>query len=216
MEPQERIILQPLELDALREAGNMGAGRAATALSQMLGRPIAMDVPVATVMPLERLSEPLGGPEALVAATYFRVHGDAPGRLLVLLGEASLSPVLGALLGLPLGQRPELDATAQSAIKEMGNILCSAYLNALADFLGFPLLPSVPALAIDMAASVLQSVAVDAAQSGSQALVIEARFRQAGLAVPIFLYFLPEPGSLEAMLAALARTTGMDPRKPHG
>ena len=216
MEPRERITLQPLELDALREVGNMGAGRAATALSQMLGRTIHMEVPSASVVPLERLSAPLGGPEALVAATYFRVHGDAPGRLLVLLGEASLTPVVGALLGLPEGQAPVLDAAAQSAIKELGNILCSAYLNALADFLGFPLLPSVPSLAIDMAASVLQSVAVDASQSGAQALVIEARFRQSGQAVPIFLYYLPEPGSLEAMLAALARATGTDPRKPRG
>jgi len=203
-------------LDALREVGNMGAGRAATALSQMLGRTVTMDVPAASVLPLEQLSAPLGGPEALVAATYFRVHGDAPGRLLVVLGEASLGPVVGALLGLPSGQAPALDATAQSAIKELGNILCSAYLNALADFLGFPLLPSVPALAIDMAASVLQSVAVDASQSGAQALVIEARFRQAGQEVPIFLYYLPEPGSLEAMLSALARATGTDPRKPRG
>ena len=138
MDPRERITLQPLELDALREVGNMGAGRAATALSQMLGRTVTMDVPAASVLPLEQLSAPLGGPEALVAATYFRVHGDAPGRLLVVLGEASLGPVVGALLGLPSGQAPALDATAQSAIKELGNILCSAYLNALADFLGFP------------------------------------------------------------------------------
>lgn len=214
MEPKP-IQLKPLELDALREAGNMGAGRAATALSQMLGKPVSMDVPQASVLPLESLSAPLGGAEAMVAATYFRVHGDAPGRLLVMLGEASLAPILGALLGRVGAPGEPLNDEAQSALKELGNILCSQYLNALADFLGFPMLPSVPALAVDMAASVLQSVAADAAQKGAQALVIEARFRQASLEVPIYLYFLPEPGALETMLAALARSTGTDPRGPH-
>jgi chemotaxis protein CheC len=216
VEPGEKLSLRPLELDALREAGNMGAGRAATALSQMLGRPVSMDVPSASVLPLEQLSAPLGGPEALVGATYFRVHGDAPGRLLLMLGEKSLATVLTALLGrVPAAGQP-LDLEAQSALKELGNILCSQYLNALADFLGFPLLPSVPSLAIDMAGSVLQSVAADAAESGAQALVIEARFRQSGQEVPMFLYYLPEPGSLETMLAALAKATGMDPREPRG
>ena len=135
------ISLRPLELDALREAGNMGAGRAATALSQMLGRPVGMDVPQASVLPLEQLSVPLGGPEALVAATYFRVHGDAPGRLLLMLGEHSLATVLTALLGKAPAAGQPLDAEAQSALKELGNILCSQYLNAMAEFLGFPMLP---------------------------------------------------------------------------
>ena len=216
MESGENLSLQPLELDALREVGNMGAGRAATALSQLLGRPVGMDVPSASVLPLEQLSAPLGGPEAVVAAVFFRVHGEAPGRLLLMLGENTLGIVLTALLGRAPEAGQPVNAEAQSALKELGNILCSQYLNALADFLGFPLLPSVPALAIDMAASVLQSVAADAAESGSQALVIEARFRQSGQEVPMYLYYLPEPGSLETMLAALAKATGMDPRKPRG
>lgn len=211
-----KIILDQLELDALREVGNIGAGRAATALSQMLQRPIRIDVPKASIVRLEDLPEPLGGPQKVVAATYFRVYGDAPGRLLIMIGEDSLSHLLGLLMGQapPAGQ--PLDATAQSAVKELGNILCSAYLNALADFMGFPLLPSVPALAIDMVSSVLQSVASDAAETGAQALLIENRFQESSQAVPLFLFFLPEPGALEAMLDGLARATGTDPRRSRG
>lgn len=210
------IVLDQLELDALREVGNIGAGRAATALSQMLQRPIRIDVPKASIVRLEDLPEPLGGPQKLVAATYFRVYGDAPGRLLIMIGEDSLAHLLSLLMGqeIPAGQA--LDETAQSAVKELGNILCSAYLNALADFMGFPLLPSVPALAIDMVSSVLQSVASDAAETGAQALLIENRFQESSQAVPLFLFFLPEPGALEAMLDGLARATGTDPRHRRG
>ncbi len=210
------IVLEQLELDALREVGNIGAGRAATALSQMLSRPIRIDVPKASVVRLEQLPEPLGGPQQVVAATYFRVYGEAPGRLLIMLSEGSLSHVLTLLMGKPPAAGQPLDETAQSAVKELGNILCSAYLNALSDLMGFPLLPSVPSLAIDMVSSIMQSVAADAAETGAQALLIENRFMESSQAVPLFLFFLPEPGALEAMLDGLARATGTDPRKRRG
>jgi len=209
---REPLSLTPLELDALRETGNLGAGRAATALSQLLGRPVGIDVPLASVIRLETLPALFGGPESVVAAIYFRVHGEAPGRLVMVLGQDSLPPMLSAMLGRPLRAGEPLSEEALSALKELGNILCSNYLNAMADLVGFPILPSVPALAIDMAASVLESVAADAATSGAQALLIENRFHEWGQPVPLFLFFLPEPGALETLLAGLARATGVDPR----
>ncbi len=210
------LKLSALELDALRETGNVGAGRAATALSQMLGRPVGIDVPRVAVIRLEELPAVLGGPEAIVAATYFRIHGDAPGRLVMLLGESSLVGVLGAMLGRPLVAGAPLSNEALSALKELGNIICSNYLNAVADLVGFPILPSVPALAIDMASSVLESVAADAAQHGAQALLLENRFHDWGQPVPIYLFYLPETGALEALLAGMARNTGVDPRGGRG
>ena len=210
------LDLTPLELDALREAGNMGAGRAATALSQMLGRRVSIDVPMASVIGLGSLPEPLGGPEALVAAVYFRVYGDAPGRLLLVIAESSVTPLLGALLASTPGDHVFGDPVSQSALKEMGNILCSAYLNALSDLMGFAILPSVPALAFDSVSAVMSTVAADAAQTDSQVLLIENHFHESGQAVPLFVFFLPEAGALDAMFDGLARRTGLDPRRPGG
>ena len=39
----------------------------------------------------------------------------------------------------------------QTGLKEAGNILASAYLNALSDFMGMMLIPSVPSLVVDSA-----------------------------------------------------------------
>lgn len=212
----EPLSLSPLELDALREAGNMGAGRAATALSQMLGHRITIDVPRASLLRLEALPEPLGGPEAMVAAVYFRIHGDAPGRLLLLIEEASLGTLLGIMLGRDPGSDLASELVGQSALKELGNILCSAYINALSDLFGFAILPSVPALAIDTVSSVLATVAADAAQAAPQAILIENRFREAEQRVPFFVFFLPDAGAINAMFDGLARNTGLDPRRPRG
>ena len=41
--------LKSLQLDALREVSNMGAGHAATALSQMTGQKIMISVPHLTI-----------------------------------------------------------------------------------------------------------------------------------------------------------------------
>jgi chemotaxis protein CheC len=206
------LNLNPLELDALREVGNMGAGRAATALSQMLGHSIRISVPKASIIKMEALPDPLGGPDALVVATYFRVYGDAPGRLLIFLTRETLPYVLKMLTG----QAPEpgkaLNADEESALKELGNILASQYLNAMADLLKVQLLPSVPSLAYDMVRSVLQSVMADLAEHSSQALLIENRFVEAAHPVDFFLFYFPEAGSLEGLLTLLAKATGTELR----
>jgi chemotaxis protein CheC len=210
------LTLSALELDALRETGNMGAARAAAALSGLLGRPVGIDIPKASAVRLETLPSVVGGPEAVAAAVYFRLSGEAPGRILLLLDESSLAPLLSALLSRPVSPSFPLSAECASALKELGNILCGNYLNAMAEFTGLTMLPSVPALAVDMAGAVLQSVASDAAQDGDQALLLETHLFDSGRPVPLYLFHLPEPGALEVLLAALARNTGVDPRGGRG
>ncbi len=206
------LKLNALELDALREVGNMGAGRAATALSQMLGQPVRITVPKASVIRLEDLPDPLGGPDALVVATYFHVHGDAPGRLLIFMTQEALPHILSLLTGKAPRAGAPLSSEEESALKELGNILCSQYLNALADLMHVQLLPSVPALAFDMVRSVMQSVMADAAEDGAQALMIENQFLEAQRPVALYLFYLPKAGSLEGMLSLLAKATGTDLR----
>jgi chemotaxis protein CheC len=206
------LNLSALELDALREVGNMGAGRAATALSQMLGQTISITVPKASIIRLEDLPDPLGGPDALVVATYFHVHGDAPGRLLIFLTQETLPHVLALLTGKTPRPGAPLTKEEESALKELGNILCSQYLNALADLMQVQLLPSVPALAFDMVRSVMQSVMADASEDGDQALMIENQFLEGQRPVAMYLFYLPKAGSLESMLSLLAKATGTDLR----
>ena len=56
------------QLDALKEVENIGAGHAATALSQMTNRRIMISVPKISVTRLEDVAELLGDPREVVAA----------------------------------------------------------------------------------------------------------------------------------------------------
>jgi hypothetical protein len=60
---QDLLSLQPMQVDALREVANIGAGHAATALSQMTGQTIMISVPQINVAPLEEVPPQLGAPE---------------------------------------------------------------------------------------------------------------------------------------------------------
>ena len=67
--------LKALQLDALREVANIGAGHAATALSQMINSTIMISVPTINVSRLEEVPPQVSAPEEPVAAVLHRL-GD--------------------------------------------------------------------------------------------------------------------------------------------
>ena len=85
--------LKELQFDALKEVANIGAGHAATALSQMTHKKIMITVPEVTVTALEDTAEVLGQPDEVVAAVLMHMMGDLTGRTLLLFPEpAARSP----------------------------------------------------------------------------------------------------------------------------
>src|SRR5258705_3712971 len=76
--------LKALQIDALREVANIGAGHAATALSQMTNRRIMISVPEINIARLEEVPNILGDPQAVVAAVLMHMLGDLTGRTLLL------------------------------------------------------------------------------------------------------------------------------------
>ena len=146
--------LKALQLDALREVANIGAGHAATALSQMIGGTIMISVPTINVSRLEEVPPQVSAPEEPVAAVLMHMLGDLTGRTLLVFPKPTAARLASLMLRRP-GSSEELGEMEQSAIKEAGNILSSAYMNALSDFMGMMLLPSPPSLAIDMSTAVL-------------------------------------------------------------
>lgn len=76
--------LKALQLDALREVASIGAGHAATALSQLTKRKIMISVPQITVTPIEEVLKLMGDADAPVAAVLMHMLGDLTGRTLLM------------------------------------------------------------------------------------------------------------------------------------
>lgn len=195
--------LTEAQLDALKEVGNIGAGNAATALYQMIGKKVNMSVPRAAVIPLSEVPEVLGGPEILVAGVFLRVLGDAPGSILFVMPKDSALYLVDILMGRPQSSTQVLSELDKSALKEIGNILASSYLNALSSFTGLTFLPTVPALAFDMAGAILDVILAELGQLGDYALLIETRFQAESAHVEGHFFLIPDPGSLMVILRTL-------------
>ncbi len=192
------------QLDALKEISNIGMGHAATALSQLVGETIMLKVPRVTVTEFAQVPDLLGGPEKLVAGVTLRILGDARGSILLIFPQASALQLLSSLLG--PRERKLFDEMDVSTLKEVGNILASAYLSALGRLLKISLIPSVPALACDMAGAVIDHVLIDLGRSGDVALMLETEFHGLGdglRSIKGHFFVLPDPDSLETVLQAI-------------
>src|SRR6266568_1995313 len=146
--------LKALQLDALKEVANIGAGHAATALSQLTHRRIMISVPELNIARLEDVPGLIGDPQEVVAAVLMHMLGDLTGRTLLLFPEPVGRQLCDMLLKRPLGTTQTFEPIEQSCLKEAGNILSGAYMNALSEFMGMLLLPSLPGLVVDIAAAV--------------------------------------------------------------
>ncbi|MHB1297702.1 MAG: chemotaxis protein CheC [Gemmatimonadaceae bacterium] len=199
--PDDMRALTARQLDALREVANIGAGHAATALSQITDERIMISVPQLTITALDDIPNQVAGPEEPVAAVLMRMEGDLSGLTLLVLPKPIAMRVAGLMMRRPV---TVLGAIEESALKEAGNILAAAYLNALADFMGMTLLPSPPSLAVDMSDAVLNSTYLEISQGSDYVFCVESEFQlqDRGERLRGFFLLLPDPASLQAILRA--------------
>lgn len=197
--------LKERELDALKEVVSIGAGHAATALSQLTGRRIMIDVPSVHVTSLQDAPAALGEPNRVVAAVLMRFLGDLTGRTVLLFDRDAALHLSELLLNRPGGQTQAFGEMEQSAIKETANILTGACMNALSDFLGLMILPSVPGLAVDLCSTVLSSAYLDYEHDGVYVVSVDTRFHFTDSGATLIGHFvvLPDAGSLSTILKAI-------------
>jgi chemotaxis protein CheC len=197
--------LKAAQLDAIREVANIGAGHAATALSGMTNRKIMITVPRVYVRLVEEAGDLMGPPDSVVAAVLMHMMGDLTGRAMVLFPQRAALTLCDFLFRRPIGETKELAEMEQSGLKEAGNILASAYLNALSDFMGMMLVPSVPSLVIDLSGAVLTTAQVNFGHDRDYAFCVETSFRVEGSNDPLAGHFLllPDVASLRSIFDAI-------------
>lgn len=197
--------LKESQLDAMREVANIGAGHAATALSGMTNRTVMITVPRVFVRPLEDASDLVGAPENVIAAVLMHMMGDLTGRAMVLFPERAAQVLCDLMFRREVGSTKVFGEMEQSSLKEAGNILASAYMNALSDFMGLMLVPSVPSLVIDLSGAVLTSAHLNFGHDRDYAFCVETSFRVEGSSDPLGGHFLllPDLSSLRSIFDAI-------------
>jgi chemotaxis protein CheC len=187
-------------LDVLKELGNIGAGHATTALSRLLGnKKLTLVVPQAMIVGMQESMGLCGGPESLVGAIYIRVSGGLCGHMALLLPFTSVQSLLGYLLGATPQEFSDMEL---STLQEVGNIVVTSYLNALAEMTNTVLYPSVPAVAVDMAAAVWSSI-LAGAEVADYITIVQTGFQTDAEIIDGTIAFIPDEEDLAKLLEAL-------------
>lgn len=197
--------------DVLKELGNIGAGNATTALAQMIGCKVDMEVPQVSLLEFKDLGDMVGGEERIMAGIFLQVEGDIDGSMMFILSKGAAAHLVNKLMGGMLSideasaESYEFGEMECSAIKEVGNIITGAYLNALSSMTNMKIIPSVPQLGIDMAGALLSVPAIEFGVVGDKILLIETQFSDE-VKLEGFFILIPEMESYEKILTSLGIT----------
>lgn len=188
--------------DVLKEIGNIGAGNATTALSQMLNCKVDMMVPQVRLLDFSEVGACMGGEEQVMAGIYLMVEGDITGSIMFLLEESAAHSLVAKLMGIEGSIEGAFDEIQLSALKEIGNIITGAYLNALSMLTNMKIFPSIPALSIDMAGAILSVPAIEFGAVGDKILLIQTQFTD-DLALDGYFILVPDPESYDKIMTSL-------------
>lgn len=199
--------LNAMHFDVLREIGNIGQGNAASALSQMLGQAIDIEVPTVKLLDFNETVEYLGGPENIVLGMLVTLKGEIQGMMLYVLQQGFAAKMINAVFGKEITDLMTLDEMDMSFIQEIGNILAGSYVNAISSLTGLTIDISVPTVTVDMSGAILAVPAVEFAQIGSKVLFIDDSFifgsQGKSSEIQSNVILVPELDSLETLFRRL-------------
>ena len=187
--------------DVLKELGNIGAGNATTALSQMMQCKVDMSVPQVKLMEFKELGQLMGGEEIIMAGIYLAIEGDVAASIMFLLEKQAARHLVNKLMGTSV-EGEEFSDMEFSALKEVGNIITAAYLNSLASLTNLKLQPSVPDLTVDMAGAILSVPAIEFGTLGDKMLLIQTQFFD-DMVLDGYFILVPNLDSYGKILSAL-------------
>lgn len=189
-------------VDILKEIGNIGAGNAMTALSQMMQCKVDMKVPQVKLMPFNEVGAMVGGEEQIMVGVYLGVEGDITGSMMFLVDKASAKHLINKVM---MGMAPEGDDFSEmelSAMKEVGNIITGAYLNSLSMLTNLTIYPTPPSLTVDMAGAILSVPAIQFGTIGDNLLLIQSQFYD-DVQIDGYFILIPDLDSYSKILVSL-------------
>ena len=197
--------LSEIQKSALLEAGNIGSGHAAIALSQIMGKKIMIAIPSIEVIEISKIASVVSDKECDVVLVRLLVYGDAKGAMVFLM-EKEMAHILCDLgMGQPRGTTNLLGELETSALKEVGSILSASYLSALSEMTGLSMLVSTPESSIGSVDKMRDFLATTIVKQDSELDVfcIRTEFMQLETKIDGYLIFVPACNAIKTLVDTL-------------
>lgn len=169
--------LNETHIDVLREIGNIGAGNAATSLGVLIDETVSITLPNVRIEDYDAVVNTVGGAEKMVVSVLIHFEGDANGIIMFLLDMDDAKNITEILVGKEDDSEEGLSELKLSAVKEIGNILGSAYLGSIASLTNMSIDISIPYVAVDMAGSILSTPVIQFGAIDDKVMFIEESFK---------------------------------------
>jgi len=193
--------LSPLQLDILQELINIGVGRAAGMLNQMVNTHIQLQVPVLRVLTPPQLEELYASRmDTVFSAVQLSFTGEFAGISALIFPPESASKLVSVILGrdeIP-GQDNQLRS---STLQEVGNIVLNGVMGSIANILKEPLRYSPPDFVEDDIATIVGSVT-------GMILVARTQFSMRDHLIEGEVLILFSLSSFDSLLAAIDNLAG--------
>ncbi|MFK5986482.1 MAG: chemotaxis protein CheC [Pseudomonadota bacterium] len=146
-------ILSELEEDLLSELFNVGVGRAANSLSQMVNQEVLLSVPEVKFVSVHEMFKKIGNKEKICGVGQ-EIHGTFDAHSLLLFPESSSLEVVRKMLGENLTDEI-IAEMQQEAMTEIGNIVLNACIGSISNAMQSPISVDLPIFHLDYAENIL-------------------------------------------------------------
>lgn len=194
--------ISALDLDMLKEVANIGAGNAASALSEMTGQSIDIKVPDCELIGYSEIAERMGGAENVILGMLVQVSGDIEGYILLAQRLEDARNTLRVLLGQEL-RNEDFNLEDYEPMREVCNILVGTYLSAISSMLQLNITPTVPEMTIDMAMAIMNVPVMVYGELGESVLLMNTEFGEDAESIKGEFFMIPTVQSLEVLKNAL-------------
>jgi len=191
------------DLDLLKEIGNIGAGNAASSLSEMIGQPVDISVPRCEMIPFSQMTEIIGDPEHVILGILVQMEGDMEGYLLMAQELEDAITTVKLFMGEDISIDGGINIEDFESMKEVCNILAGSYLSAISEMTGLKIMLSVPEMTADMAMAIMNVPVLVYGEIGDSVLMLDTQFGGAADSIHGHFFLVPTIKALEDLKKAL-------------
>lgn len=195
--------LTPIHLDVLKEVGNIGSGNASAALSNMINKNVEVEMPQVKIVGFQEAMDETGGAEQIVAGVLSRMSGGMDGMILLLMDRNFVNTVIKVFFGQDVKGLLQLNENEISALSEVGNIMCGAYVSAVGQLSGLEVTLASPLFQVDMIGALMSVPVIEFGEVGDKILYIDKKLSINGEKMNTQIFLIPTIDSLQKLMGKL-------------
>lgn len=184
----------------LQDLVTQGFKNAAAGLSSMIDQPLEVSCPEVSCFSLSQINRFIGDPENEAVGIYLRSEGDMGVQMMMVIPIEKALQLVDMLMGEKEGTTQELGSLERSALGEVGNIMGTFFLNAIAAATGMTLMPTPPAIVVDMLAAVVQLIIAATGEEIEETLLLTVSVRCGERDLSVSFWVIPEAHLLDYAL----------------